>query len=75
MFKAFVLNSLAAALIATAIIEIRFYLKGIHHTREAIITFGAGFLMTFVVYNVMYVLLQYGSSLTASPKNPPYWYK
>ena len=78
LFKAFLLNAFAAALIATVIIETRFALDPA--TRpitdalpEAFQTFTIGFMITFVIYTAMYLALGYGSSLSATKVQPPYW--
>jgi len=79
LFKAFLLNSLVAALIATVIVEIRLALnakqKAVTALKlyKALVTFAIGFVVTFVVYNIMYVVLSYGSSLIAAKHSIPYW--
>ena len=79
LFTAFLLNSLAAAFISTVIVEIRLALdaqQGEVETErkyKGLATFALGFVITFVVYNIMYVLLSYGSSLTATKQRVPYW--
>ena len=74
MFSAFLLNALIYALVSTAIVETRLALdvqKGAINV--PLLTFIIGFLITFAVYNVMYVVLSYGSSLTATKHAVPYW--
>ena len=79
LFTAFVLNSLVAALVSTAIVETRLALNSVEApgddqtSNKALITFGVGFLITFGVYNIMYLVLSYGSSLTATKYPIPYW--
>ena len=75
---AFALNSVVAALVSTIIVEIRLGQLdgnglGDFDSRKALLTFAAGFLITFIVYNAMYFLVGYGSSLTATKYRIPYW--
>ena len=75
---AFAINSVVTALISTIIVEIRLGQKEgkgpwNFESSKAGITFGAGFLITLLVYNTMYFLIGYGSSLTATESRVPYW--
>jgi hypothetical protein len=78
LFVAFALNSVVAALVSTIIVEIRLGQKrcsGLWNSDlcKAGFTFVAGFLSAFAVYNAMYFLVGYGSSLTATKHRIPYW--
>ena len=78
LLVAFALNSVVAALVSTIIVEIRLGqtgCKGVWSSDscKAGLTFAAGFLSTFAVYNTMYYLVGYGSSLTATKSPIPYW--
>ena len=78
LFVAFALNSVVAALVSTIIVEIRLGQKRCNglwtsDLCKAGLTFAAGFISTFLVYNTMYYLVGYGSSLTATKFPIPYW--
>ena len=71
LFSAFLLNSLLYAIVATAIVETRLALDVV--ANAPLLTFTIGFLYSFTVCNIMYVVLSYGSSLTATKYTVPYW--
>lgn len=74
---AFVLNSIATALISTIIVEIRLSQNKNSKTSKALnklaVTFLVGLFAAFTVYNTMYILVGYGSSLSATKSKVKYW--
>jgi hypothetical protein len=78
LFMAFVLNSVAAALVSTFIVEIRLSQSKssnlFNGQAKMGITFLVGLITTFAVYNFLYAVAGYGSSLTATKNKIPYWY-
>tara|TARA_Y100000389_G_scaffold204246_1_gene255829 strand:- start:22731 stop:23000 length:270 start_codon:yes stop_codon:yes gene_type:complete len=77
LFMAFVLNSVAAALVSTLIVEIRLAQSKnsslLDGQAKMGITFVVGLLTTFAVYNLLYAIAGYGSSLAATKRKIPYW--
>ena len=77
LLLAFFLNALATALISTFIVEIRLSQSGKDplkiETNKMLTTFVIGLISTFLVYNSMYLLVGYGSSLSATKYLVPYW--
>ena len=77
LFVGFVLNSIATALISTLIVEIRLSqstnqpLK--FYNNKMLRTFVIGLISTFLVYNCMYLLVGFGSSMCATKYLVPYW--
>ena len=77
LFVAFVLNSIAAAFISTMIVEIRLSQSrngpvGVYNNKM-LTTFVIGLISTFLVYNFMYLLIGFGSSMCATKQVVPYW--
>ena len=73
-WKAFVLASFVASLIAVGAVEIRHWigdswLKDKPELITAFVTFIITFLVAFISYILMYFLFNYGEGMLAPPKN------
>ena len=77
LFVAFLLNALAAALVSTLIVEIRLSRNKNYglsaQVRKALITLFMGLIVSFAVYNSMYVMFGFGSSMVSTRSKVPYW--
>ena len=78
LFVAFILNSIVSSLISTFIVEIRLSQSDnkIHKSSDSfkiLKTFLIGLIATVLVYNSMYLLVGFGSSMSATNQLVPYW--